>query len=66
MGASMTRCVIKVALLLILIVIARGHGLAVGQLRMATILFDLCDVQDRLAAPLTPYEMRAPILAAFP
>jgi len=70
MGASMTRRVISVALLLILIIVAWGYGLAVGHYEWPP--FSLMRSAYKTARPSVPavplstYEMRAPILAAFP
>jgi lysophospholipase L1-like esterase len=70
MGASMTRRVIRVAVLLILIVVAWGYGLAVGHYEwppFSLIRSAYKTVRPSVpAVPLSTYEMRAPILAAFP
>ncbi len=64
----MTRRVIRVALLLILIVVGWGYGLAVGHYQWPP--FSLIRSAYRTVrpptVPLSAYEMRAPILAAFP
>ena len=66
----MTRRVIRVALLLILIVVAWGYGLAVGHYEsppFSLIRSAYKTVRPSVpAVPLSTYEMRAPILAAFP
>src|SRR5262245_9927079 len=68
----MTRRVIRMALLLILIIVAWGYGLAVGHYEWRP--FSLIRSAYKtvrpgvptVRLPLSPYEMRAPILAAFP
>jgi hypothetical protein len=72
MGASTTRRVIRVALLLILIVVAWGYGLAVRHYEWPPFALirsaykTLRSVPAVPAVSLSTYEMRAPILAAFP
>jgi lysophospholipase L1-like esterase len=70
MGESMTRRVIRVALLLILIVVGWGYGLAVGHYQwppFSLIRSAYKTVRPSVpTVPLSAYEMRAPILAAFP
>jgi GDSL-like Lipase/Acylhydrolase family len=66
----MTRRVIRVALLLILIIVAWGYGLAVRHYEwppFSLIRSAYETVRPSVpAVPLSTYEMRAPILAAFP
>src|SRR5262245_8027341 len=68
MGASMTRRVIRVAFLLILIVVAWGYGLAVGHYEWPpfSLIRSAYKTGRTSSPPLSAYEMRAPILAAFP
>ena len=67
---EMTRGVIKIALLLILVIVAWGHGLAVGQYEWPP--FSLIRSAYKSVRPNVPvvtlssYDLRAPILAAFP
>jgi lysophospholipase L1-like esterase len=68
----MTRGVIKIAFLLILVIVAWGHGLAVGHNEWTP--FSLIRSAYKTVRPprnvpvltLSSYDMRAPILAAFP
>jgi lysophospholipase L1-like esterase len=68
-GPKMTRGVIKIALLLILAIVAWGHGLAVGHYAWPPFFLIQSAVratQDVPVVTLSYYDMRAPILAAFP
>jgi lysophospholipase L1-like esterase len=65
----MTGRVIRVAFLLILIIVAWGYGVAVGHYEwppFSLIRSAYKTVRTSAPVPLSAYEMRAPLLAAFP